>query len=312
MSKDKDKIRASIGTIIFHLLVLIALVFLGLSTPLPLPGEEGVEVNLGYTEQGMGLRPESQKPSTSPPQPEPEEEEKMEEVIEEIPPEEVQEEPVVEDVQEEDILTQNTEEAPSLDNPEEKEDLEDIPDEEVIKPEEKKEKPVDQPEETNEKPTEEKVEEQPEQVEEKEPEPKVNPRALYKGPTKSEGQGQNEGQTGEPGNQGSEHGDVAAENYEGKGGSGSGISYDLGGRGHKHLPKPAYTSDDQGRVVVTIWVDRMGRVTKAIGGAKGTTVSDLQLRKLAKEAALRAKFNPDPSAPEIQKGTITYNFIKLK
>ncbi|MCF8228523.1 MAG: energy transducer TonB, partial [Bacteroidales bacterium] len=67
-----------------------------------------------------------------------------------------------------------------------------------------------------------------------------------------------------------------------------------------------------GKVVVTIWVDRMGRVTKAIAGAKGTTVSDLQLRKLAKDAALRAKFNPDPEAPEIQKGTITYNFIKLK
>ncbi len=308
MSKDKDKIRATIGTIIVHLLVLLALIFLGLSTPLPLPGEEGVEVNLGYTDQGMGLRPETQQPSTSPPQPQPSE--RKEEVIEDLPPQQAEEQPVLEDIQEEEILTQRTEDAPSLVNPEEKEDVKDVPDEEII---DKKTEQKDQPKEEDTSIPENNAEEQPEQVEpEPEPEPQVNPRALYKGPTKSEGQGQNEGQTGEAGNQGSEQGDPASENYEGRGGSGSGISYDLGGRGHKHLPKPAYTSEDQGRVVVTIWVDRTGRVTKANAGAKGTTVSDMQLRNLAKEAAMRAKFNPDPNAPEVQKGTITYNFIKLK
>lgn len=311
MGINKDKTRATVATILFHLLLLLALIFFALRTPLPLPGEEGVEVNLGYTDQGMGLRPETQQPSTSPPQPQQEEEVVQEEVEDQSVPEEVTEDPIVEDIQEEELITEDTDETPALDNPKEKEDLEELPDE-------TKEEPKEQPE-VKKDPVEDKTqqdqaqqEEEVEQVEEKEPEPQVNPRALYTGPTKSEGQGKNEGQTGEAGNQGNPNGTVESENYDGQGGQGSGVSYDLGGRGHKHLPKPAYTSDDQGRVVVTIWVDRLGKVTKAVAGAKGTTVSDLELRNLAKEAALRAKFNPDPNAPEIQKGTITYNFIKLK
>jgi hypothetical protein len=32
---------------------------------------------------------------------------------------------------------------------------------------------------------------------------------------------------------------------------------------------------------------------------------------VARDAALQAVFNPDPKAPEVQTGTITYNFIRL-
>ena len=77
------------------------------------------------------------------------------------------------------------------------------------------------------------------------------------------------------------------------------------------MPKPAYTSQEQGKVVVTIWVNQYGKVIKAVDGAKGTTISDLGLRARAKEAALKAKFSADPNAPDVQKGTITYNFIRL-
>ena len=53
--EDKNKISGIAGTILFHIGVLLLLIFLALRTPLPLPGEEGVMVNFGYDETGMGV-----------------------------------------------------------------------------------------------------------------------------------------------------------------------------------------------------------------------------------------------------------------
>lgn len=94
-------------------------------------------------------------------------------------------------------------------------------------------------------------------------------------------------------------------------GSGDGPAFSLNGRSAKSIPKPKYNEDDQGKVVVTIWVDKNGNVTRAEPGAIGTTVSSAALWNEAKKAALQAKFSVDRNAPEIQKGTITYTFIKL-
>ena len=55
MSNPKnDKALAFLGTVVVHLLVLLVLVLMAFRTPLPLPGEEGVEVDLGLYNQGMG------------------------------------------------------------------------------------------------------------------------------------------------------------------------------------------------------------------------------------------------------------------
>jgi len=94
-------------------------------------------------------------------------------------------------------------------------------------------------------------------------------------------------------------------------GPGNGPAYDLSGRTSKSIPVPKYTEDDQGKVVVTIWVDKNGNVTRAEPGAIGTNVSNPSLWAKAKQAALQAKFSVDLEAPEVQRGTITYNFIKL-
>ena len=67
---------------------------------------------------------------------------------------------------------------------------------------------------------------------------------------------------------------------------------------------------EQGKVVVTIWVNKQGKVIRALEGAQGTTISDFKLHALARDAALKAVFTPDPNAPETQKGTITYNFVR--
>ncbi|MCK7540554.1 MAG: hypothetical protein MZV63_61510 [Marinilabiliales bacterium] len=55
-------------------------------------------------------------------------------------------------------------------------------------------------------------------------------------------------------------------------------------------------------------VDRSGRVTEATPGIKGSTTLDENLLKLAKEAALKTRFESSNDAPIIQKGTITYDF----
>lgn len=53
MLNDDNK-KALAGTLFFHGVLLLLLLYFGFSTPLPLPGEEGVEVNLGYSDMGSG------------------------------------------------------------------------------------------------------------------------------------------------------------------------------------------------------------------------------------------------------------------
>ena len=74
------------------------------------------------------------------------------------------------------------------------------------------------------------------------------------------------------------------------------------------LKKPAYSSQESGKVVVKIWVDQYGKVQKAVPGADGTTVTDKALWTAARNAALETGFNMSPNAPALQEGTITYIF----
>ncbi|MDD4215075.1 MAG: hypothetical protein PHR81_09710, partial [Bacteroidales bacterium] len=54
MKLTKNDIKGIAGTLLFHAVVLLCFIFFGFSTPLPLPEEEGVEVNLGYSDDGTG------------------------------------------------------------------------------------------------------------------------------------------------------------------------------------------------------------------------------------------------------------------
>ena len=74
------------------------------------------------------------------------------------------------------------------------------------------------------------------------------------------------------------------------------------------LPRPSYGVQADGKVVVKIWVDQYGNVTKAQSGAEGTTATDKTLWQAAYKAAMAAHFNMDASAPTLQEGTITYIF----
>ena len=77
------------------------------------------------------------------------------------------------------------------------------------------------------------------------------------------------------------------------------------------LPLPKYNVQNEGIVVVDIWVDPYGKVVDAKAGGQGTTVTDERLWAAARAAALKAVFNTSTEAGAKQHGTITYIF-KLK
>ena len=247
MSKEKkDRTIAAVGTILVHALALLVLFLMAFRTPLPLPGEEGVEVDLGMYNQGLGeVQPE--KPA----------------IPQQTPPAKPQEKENVKS--KDDVVTQDTEEAPS------------------IKTEKKKE------------------------VKE-EPQPVVNQKALFKGSNKPQ-EGGSQGETGRPGDQGNPNGLAGVKKYDGQGGQGNGAGYDLGGRGAKTLQRPSKDFPEEGHIVVEIWVDQDGNVVRA-SIAKGTDITNSEMRNMALDAAKRSKFIADPNAPEEQKGTITYTFVQ--
>ncbi len=93
-NEKKDKGIAIAGTIVVHALALLVLFLMAFRTPLPLPGEEGVEVDLGMMDQGMGnIQPEKPAiPMAAQPQQQ-------------------------QNKSKEDIVTQNDDEAPAIEKP---------------------------------------------------------------------------------------------------------------------------------------------------------------------------------------------------
>lgn len=88
--------------------------------------------------------------------------------------------------------------------------------------------------------------------------------------------------------------------------------YDLGGRGLSgELPIPQYdASNDEGTIVVSIYVNAQGKVTQAAAtpsGSRGTAYANLTLRARAEAAARKAVFERKPGAVT-ERGTITYYF----
>jgi len=122
------------------------------------------------------------------------------------------------------------------------------------------------------------------------------------------GNGTGSGSRGEgtgTGTQGVPTGNASHGKTSGVGGWGS---FDLGGRslGSGGLVRPGYSVDDYGTVVVDILVNARGDVVEATIG-KGTNTPNTNLRNEAIRAAKRTKFNA-VSAVTNQKGTITYKF----
>lgn len=260
-NKDKHKLYGILATVAFHAIAVVLLFNLCFRTPLPLPGEAGVEVNLGMYAEAMSQQDDemlSQQDDMTTSQ-----------QVEETESQQV-EESTSEDVEEE-ILSED-ENIPSIEEVEETEEVEEIV-EEVVE-----EKPV------------------------------VNQRALFQ-VNKKKQETPSEGSSNEVvGEQGSPNGLKDIERYVGHGGSGDGPSYDLGGRGAKSISSPSKDISEEATIVVDIWVDKEGRVQRAEIG-KGTTTTNSDMRASALQAARNSVFVKDDKAADLQKGTITYNFI---
>ena len=118
--------------------------------------------------------------------------------------------------------------------------------------------------------------------------------------------GSGQGSTSGGGDQGAPNG---SGNGNGTGGSGNSGNYQLGNRSALERPKPRYDCEGEGIVVVRVYVDRSGTVTRADGqGQKGSTTSEECLIRRAQEAALKTRWQGDPSALELQVGSIRYSF----
>ncbi len=122
--------------------------------------------------------------------------------------------------------------------------------------------------------------------------------------------GQGSGNSNEGGNGKGKGDGNRAGNDLGNGGGGipGGGSYKLKGRNLLKMPTLKDDSQDEGKVVVEIIVDRKGNVIKATPGVKGTTANSSTLFKKAQQAAYEAKFSANPDAQEEQIGLIEFIF----
>ncbi|MEQ8323070.1 MAG: energy transducer TonB [Vicingaceae bacterium] len=253
-SIEKSERYGLIGTIAFHVLLILLFILTGLTYLEPPPPEEGILINFGTDNRGSGN-------------------EQAQAAVQNNSPEET-EDVDVEQVQssaQEKVLTQNAEDAPALKTSES----------ENIK-EEVKEEP---------KPS------------------KELSKALSKWKNKSESKSSSDGITGQQGDQGDPSGSMESRNYTG-GAGGTGFELiGLGGRSMVKRPDVRDDSQEEGKVVVDIVVDKYGKVVRANPGARGSTTTSALLYKIAKEAALSTKFDTNPQAPEQQKGQIVFTFL---
>ncbi len=249
-------------------------------TPVP-PADEGVEVNLGNSDQGLGnVAPmvpgepsASEKTNYNPPktsaQPEPE--------------------------QNKDVAENNEPNTPEI-NTSTKHVLKPKPTTEAVTtPKKTITEPVINPTPTPPK-----------------------PKAVYKGGTNTGTGGnnadsyngiKNQGIAGGNGDQGKPNGNPNSDSYTGNGGTGkSGVTIRSGldGRRFTHLPSFQDDFNQNAKVAVDIVVDAGGAVLSASINPRGTTTTDQNIRSIAVTKARQLKLNS--GAANQQTGTIVFDF----
>jgi len=117
-----------------------------------------------------------------------------------------------------------------------------------------------------------------------------------------------EGDDESAGDKGQLDGKPYASSYFGSSGSGNGgVGYGLNDRGRPKRTKVIPECDEEGKVVVKIYVNQNGSVIKAIPGEKGT-IGDSCLYDAARKTALSHKWPADPKAPLKQIGFVIVDF----
>lgn len=253
--------RALAITVVFHIIVLLIFLFVGLTQPDPLPEEIGVEIamaDLGNSNTGQGDNPtprtnDTPNPTNTTPQA--------------ATPTPTASQPKVVQEENTDITTPNA------------------------------------------KTESQKVEESTpaKKVEEEAPKRTVNREALYPGAKASKSSSQDGGSQGDRsgrGDMGSEEGKP-----QGKGILGGGMgSWELSGRS---LLKGTTIEDtkEEGIVVLNIWVDQQGNVTRTSPNLAESTTTSQYLFDLATRAAKQSRYSAKSNAAVEQKGKMTFKFI---
>ncbi|WP_207512748.1 hypothetical protein [Longitalea luteola] len=285
--ESKKNIQAGSYTALVVGLMLVIFIFVKWGMP-PLPQppmEEGIEVNLGNSDMGMGNDQPFEPGSPAPAQ--------QQSVY--VPP--TRAEPAKEDVK--DIETDDKDvDAPEIKKPPvAKPEATKVPEKEVVKS-----KPVNNP--------------QPVET----PAPPVRKPKATMGAVNGTGTGGNEASTykrggsegiaGGTGDQGRPGGNPDSKNYTGGGRGNSGIAIKSGLSGRMFTRVYSYTDDfnENATVAVDIKVDQAGNVISASYQPRGSTTSESFFKEKAIDIVRRSKLNANPNGPEAQTGTVLVKF----
>ncbi|URW79249.1 TonB family protein [Xiashengella succiniciproducens] len=301
--RPSDKSLGVFGTIVFHLLLLLALIFISISSVDP--GDEGILVALGDSPTGQGqFTPSSSAPAaqtSTPPASQP---------ASTPPPT-----PSASTPARQQVLTQNTEEAPAISAQEKarQEEQKRIAEQERQRQAEiERQRKAEQERQRQEELERQRIAELERQKREQQAQQAAAVRNTVSGALSNSGSNsQSEGDTGGSGTQGALTGDPNVTNRTGTGQGSEGVDYSHSLKGRTadgEWPRPEYPIEEQGKVVVNVTVDKNGNVIRAEATPYGSTFQNKELWRAAERAAFKAKFNKAPEAAAEQHGSITYHF----
>lgn len=267
----KSKYSSLLTTVFIHgIILLILLFFFTLTPPNPPLSDQGVFLNIGLVEEGMGnVQP-------------------MGTADELVAPSPQANQAVTQQEKSDNVVTQEIEENVPV-----------IPKKETPK----KTSPVTTPGSNTNKNT-------PAIPNPPKPQPKALYPGSSANNSSSEGTGNKQGDQGKPNGSPFGDSYDGNPGIGGPGLGGEGGKAQLGMSGRKIIYFPAIIDNSQrtGKVVVNIKVDKSGNVISAKATQKGSTTTDSYLFQLAEDAAMKTRVNADPDAAEEQFGTITYTF----
>jgi hypothetical protein len=120
----------------------------------------------------------------------------------------------------------------------------------------------------------------------------------------------NQGVAGGKGDQGNPNGNPNSDSYHGNNTSGNGINIKSGLTGRHIATRPNFEDDfnENAKVNVDVIVDATGKVTSAMVNPRGTTTTNSNIKKIATLKAMQIKFS---SGSNEQTGTLSFDFKVL-
>ncbi len=289
-NEPKISTEGAIGTAVVHLLLLLLLLFFGMNAVIPPLEEQGILINFGTSDQGFGeLQPVSDETASNFTEATSEESTTAEQPKTQLP------NPIIDNQ----AQTSTDESAPALpvQDKNKSKETEEVTD--------KKNKET--PKEDNKPKTDKAQENKPQNTN---PKPNVDPKALFPGNNSNNASNQ-----GDKNNSNEDLGKVMGKvdittntGTDSPGMGDSGVGYDLSGRRLLGIPPIQDNSQETGKVVIRIKVDRTGQVIDAQFQSAGSTTTSSNLKNKALAAAKKAKFNESLGGLEIQTGTISFTF----